>query len=108
MVYLLQHRYCPRCVQKTGESFPVCCIVASQLSPSQGMMCPNNLGSTSVAECHSVWQSPLAGLCPVLGAGAAAGPDWKELGRDQCPTQPCPCLQTCTRGEGSDLMMQMA
>lgn len=47
MVYLLQHKYCLRCVQKTGESFPVCCIVASQLSPAREWCCPNNLWSTS-------------------------------------------------------------
>lgn len=57
MVYLLQHKYCLKCVQKTGESFPVCCIVASQLSPGKGMMLPKQLTkhiwALGATQCHS-------------------------------------------------------
>lgn len=92
MVYLLQHKYCLRRVQKTGESFPVCCIVASQLSPGKGMMLPKqprkHIWALSVTECRG----------SLVVAGAVCAVCWgrhRDEGAGQGsvphPALPCPC-----------------
>lgn len=114
MVYLLQHKYCLRCVQKTGESFPVCCIVASQLSLSKAMMLPKQ--PTKHIWCHSGSRSPLGcgGLCSGTH-GALCAMRWGRhrdgTARSWAGSVPHPALPfpaNLHKGDSSDSVMQMA
>lgn len=89
--------------RKLVNHFLFAALLLHSFPSARQWCCPNNLRSTS-----GVTQGPspllAAGGCAVartvrcvLCAGAGTGTGLQGAGQDQCPTQPCPFLQTCTR-----------
>lgn len=94
--------------RKLVNHFLFAALLLHSSPPAKEWCCPNNLGSTSgcsVSPSVGVpsWLQGAAcwgthgGLC----AGAGMGTGLEGAGQASVPTQPCPVLQTCTRGGGT-------